>query len=183
MSEQPRGFYYADVVAVERLTVHMVRVTFGGEHVAGYRTLGVPDECVGVYFPRAGEAVPPPMTEVDGFWWFHGLDDAPEGRNYTIRRLDPERGELTIDFFAPPIDTEVAFAPPPRSATATMLSAAALKKNEEAAESLLLPEDHGYKVCAQLFAAVLTPVPEMRALPSHCFSVWLRVVVCVLPAV
>ncbi|MDZ7928852.1 MAG: siderophore-interacting protein [Rhodococcus sp. (in: high G+C Gram-positive bacteria)] len=52
MSEQPRGFYYADVVAVERLTVHMVRVTFGGEHVAGYRTLGVPDECVGVYFPQ-----------------------------------------------------------------------------------------------------------------------------------
>ena len=94
-----------------------------------------------------------------------------------------KKAKVTIDFFAPPIDTEVAFAPPPRSATATMLSAAALKKNEEAAESLLLPEDHGYKVCAQLFAAVLTPVPGMHALPSHCFSAWLRVVVCVLPAV
>lgn len=100
MTDQQRGFHYADVVAVEQLTVHMVRVTFGGEHVAGYRTLGAPDECVGVYFPREGESAPPPMTEVDGLWWFHGLENAPEGRNYTIRRVDPDRGQLTIDFFA-----------------------------------------------------------------------------------
>ena len=79
MTDQQRGFHYADVVAVEQLTVHMVRVTFGGEHVAGYRTLGAPDECVGVYFPREGESAPPPMTEVDGLWWFHGLENAPEG--------------------------------------------------------------------------------------------------------
>lgn len=95
-----RGFYFAEVVAVEQLTTHMVRVTFGGEDVAAYRTIGAPDECVGVYFPREGEVKPPPMTEVDGQWWFHGLDEAPEGRNYTVRRLDEAKGELIIDFVA-----------------------------------------------------------------------------------
>lgn len=95
-----KGFYFAEVVSVEQLTTHMVRVRFGGEDVAAYRTIAVPDECVGVYFPRDGEVTPPPMTEVDGQWWFHGLDDAPEGRNYTVRRLDAEKGELVIDFVA-----------------------------------------------------------------------------------
>lgn len=100
MTDSKLGFYFADVVAVHQLTTHMVRVTFGGDDVAQYVSIGAPDECVGVYFPRTGEDAPPPMTEVDGQWWYHGVDDAPEGRNYTVRALDTDRGELTIDFVA-----------------------------------------------------------------------------------
>ena len=57
-----------------------------------------------------------------------------------------KKAKFTIDFLAEPVDTATAFAPPPRSATATQMSAAALRKAEEGAEGLLLPEDHGYKV-------------------------------------
>lgn len=100
MSEGVLGFYYAEVVGVEQLTTHMVRVTFGGEHLARYEGIGAPDECVAVYFPRNGETAPPPMTEVDGVWWYHGVEDVPDGRNYTVRRLNSAAGELIIDFFA-----------------------------------------------------------------------------------
>lgn len=95
-----KGFYFAEVVAVEQLTTHMVRVTFGGEDVAQYVSIGAPDECVTLFFPREGEDVPPPMTEVDGEWWYHGVEPVPEGRNYTVRRLGPEAGQLVIDFVA-----------------------------------------------------------------------------------
>ncbi len=100
MSEGELGFYYADVTGVDQLTTHMVRVTFGGEHLARYKGIGAPDECVAVYFPRTGETSPPPMTEVDGVWWYHGIEDVPEGRNYTVRRLNSAAGELIIDFVA-----------------------------------------------------------------------------------
>ncbi|MGA9872558.1 MAG: siderophore-interacting protein [Rhodococcus sp. (in: high G+C Gram-positive bacteria)] len=94
-----RGFYFAEVAAVEQLTKHMVRVTFGGDDdVAHYQPLGAPDECITIFFPRDGENRPPAMTEVDGVWWYHGVDDVPEGRNYTVRRH--EGGQLVVDFVA-----------------------------------------------------------------------------------
>ncbi|OZE86322.1 siderophore-interacting protein [Rhodococcus sp. 15-649-1-2] len=95
-----KGFYYAEVVAVEQITKHMVRVTFGGEDVSEYVSIGAPDECVTLFFAREGEDRPPAMTEVDGEWWFHGIEDAPEGRNYTVRRFDADSGRLVIDFVA-----------------------------------------------------------------------------------
>ena len=95
-----RSCYFAEVVGVEQLTTHMVRVTFGGDDVAQYVSNGSPDECVTIFFARDGEDRPPAMTEVNGVWWFHGVDPVPEGRNYTVRRFDPEAGRLVIDFVA-----------------------------------------------------------------------------------
>ncbi|MDJ0392582.1 siderophore-interacting protein [Rhodococcus sp. G-MC3] len=100
MTDSKRGFYFADVVAVKQLTTHMVRVTFGGEDVAQYVSIGAPDECVTLFFARAGEDVPPAMTEVDGKWWYYDVEPVPEGRNYTVRRFDAAAGQLVIDFFA-----------------------------------------------------------------------------------
>lgn len=91
-----KGCYFAEVVGVQQLTKHMVRVTFGGEDVARYVSNGSPDECVTIFFARPGEDRPPAMTRVDGVWWFHGVDSIPEGRNYTVRRHGA--GVLVIDF-------------------------------------------------------------------------------------
>ncbi|RRQ26702.1 siderophore-interacting protein [Rhodococcus sp. Eu-32] len=95
-----KGYYFAEVVAVEQLTTHMVRVTFGGGDVAQYVSNGKPDECVTIFFPRDGEDRPPAMTEVDGQWWYHDVEPVPDGRNYTVRRIDSATSTLVIDFVA-----------------------------------------------------------------------------------
>lgn len=95
-----KGFYFAEVVAVEQLTTHMVRVTFGGDDVAQYVGIGAPDECVTIFFAREGEDRPPAMTEVGGEWWYHDVEPVPAGRNYTVRRIDSDAGQLVIDFVA-----------------------------------------------------------------------------------
>ncbi|KZF10988.1 MAG: siderophore-interacting protein [Rhodococcus sp. (in: high G+C Gram-positive bacteria)] len=95
-----KGYWFAEVVEVEQLTPHMVRVTFGGDDVAEYTSIGVPDECITIFFARDGEDRPPAMTEVDGTWWYHEVEPMPEGRNYTVRRFDTDTGLLVIDFVA-----------------------------------------------------------------------------------
>ncbi|WP_072806762.1 siderophore-interacting protein [Rhodococcoides yunnanense] len=95
-----KGFYFAEVVATEQLSTHMVRVTFGGNDVAQYVSNGAPDECVTIFFARDGEERPPAMTVVDGQWWYHDVEPVPEGRNYTVRRFDADAGLLVIDFVA-----------------------------------------------------------------------------------
>lgn len=55
----------------------------------------VPDAAVGIYFPDDdGHLLP--MTEVDGVWAHHDVEDPPEGRNYSIREDHGDR--LVIDF-------------------------------------------------------------------------------------
>ncbi|WP_072806759.1 siderophore-interacting protein [Rhodococcoides yunnanense] len=96
-----RGYLYAEVVSVQRLTPHMVRVVFGGPDMANYVPSGAPDECMAVFFPREGEERPPAMTaDADGVWWYHGIADQPESRNYSVRRFDRDAGRLVIDFVA-----------------------------------------------------------------------------------
>lgn len=86
----------ADVLSVRPLGAHFTRVELGGPGLAPFRTIGTPDESVTLYFPRAGETAPPPMTERDGVWGYHGMPDAPIGRNYTVR--EARHGRLVIDF-------------------------------------------------------------------------------------
>lgn len=86
------------VTEVERLTPGMMRITFGGEGLAGFETTGVGDEYVRVFFPEEGEAEPV-MPFASGRYW-----DYPEGakagpmRVYTVRGLGSRPGELVIDF-------------------------------------------------------------------------------------
>ncbi|MEV6348386.1 siderophore-interacting protein [Actinoplanes sp. NPDC051851] len=87
------GAWTGEVLAATALGAHFTRVTLS---VPSYRTLGVPDESVTLYFPRPGESAPPAMTFTNGAWGYHGLPDAPIGRNYTIRAADGET--LTVDF-------------------------------------------------------------------------------------
>ncbi|MGU3431917.1 siderophore-interacting protein [Actinomycetes bacterium M1A6_2h] len=91
-----RGFYWAEVVSSERVSPSFVRIRFGGNDLRDYVPHGSPDESVAIYFPSPGDDRPPAMQNVDGVWWFHETDK-PEGRNYTVRRIEPD-GTLVVDF-------------------------------------------------------------------------------------
>ncbi|WP_433531983.1 siderophore-interacting protein [Micromonospora sp. CA-263727] len=92
------GFWTATVHEVQRLTPHLQRVVLGGPDLAGFPSLGAPDESVTLYFPRTDELTPPPMTVRDGVWGYHDEQSPPTGRNYSIRTVDPDEARLTIDF-------------------------------------------------------------------------------------
>jgi NADPH-dependent ferric siderophore reductase len=87
----------AEVVRVESLTPHMVRIVLAGEELEGFTTRG-PAEHLKVNFPRSGES-----TLVLPEWGPEGpiLTDGqqrPLNRTYTPRRWDLEARELTVDF-------------------------------------------------------------------------------------
>lgn len=87
-----------EVVGVERVTPHMVRVTFAGDDLHDYETQG-PDDDFRIFFPRPGQTQPvlPSLGEGRGFIW---PEDAqrPENREYTPRRFDGATRQLQVDF-------------------------------------------------------------------------------------
>ncbi|ARW11393.1 siderophore-interacting protein [Acetobacter ascendens] len=66
-----------EVVKVERLTPHMIRVTLAGPDLAGFVSAS-PDDHIKIFIP--------------------GLDGAPVRRDYTPRKYDSEAGTLVLDF-------------------------------------------------------------------------------------
>ena len=87
----------AEVVRVERLTPHMVRVVFAGEELEGFTTRG-PAEHLKVNFPPPGEAkLVLPEWGPGGPILLEG-QQRPLNRTYTPRRWDREAGELAVDF-------------------------------------------------------------------------------------
>jgi NADPH-dependent ferric siderophore reductase len=102
----PSPALYAEVVATERLSPHLVRIVFGGAQLSRYQPLGIPDEAVVLWFPRPGEQRPAPMTLENDVWGHHDPETAPEGRNYTVRSFIPgvsgEGARMTVDFAVHP---------------------------------------------------------------------------------
>ena len=93
-----RPIHTFEVVRTERLTPHMIRVVLGG----GFTTFtpsDFADSYVKIVLPQSGTDVstlPTPLT-LDSF---KKLPDAyqPVVRTYTVRKVDTERGEISIDF-------------------------------------------------------------------------------------
>ena len=85
-----------EVRRVTRLTPRMVRITFGGEQMAGFESKG-PAEHMRVYMPdiETGELLLPIMGP-EGNAFPEGRPQ-PASRAYTPRRWNPETGELDID--------------------------------------------------------------------------------------
>jgi NADPH-dependent ferric siderophore reductase len=84
------------VLRVERLSLHMQRVIFGGATLRGFLSASA-DDHVKLFFPNSeGKLVLPTLGQ--------GRLEYPEGaepspmRDYTPRRYDDELNELTIDF-------------------------------------------------------------------------------------
>ena len=87
----------AEVVRVEQLTPHMVRVVLGGEELEGFASRG-PAEHLKVNFPPAGEStLVLPEWGPDGPILLEG-QQRPVNRTYTPRKWDVESRQLTVDF-------------------------------------------------------------------------------------
>ncbi|MCM2389500.1 siderophore-interacting protein [Streptomyces albipurpureus] len=85
------------VLTTDYLTPGMIRIVFGGDGLGAFETSGVGDEYLRLHFPvpGTGELVLP-RPELD--WSYpEGVERSPAER-YTVRRYDPERGEVTFDF-------------------------------------------------------------------------------------
>jgi NADPH-dependent ferric siderophore reductase len=81
----------------ERITPRMIRVTLGGDELAGFGGDG-PDRRIKMFFPVPGQdrpAVPRAMS--GGPVWPTG-EARPAIRTYTVRRFDADAAELDVDF-------------------------------------------------------------------------------------
>lgn len=80
-----------------RITPRMVRVTLGGDELAGFGGEG-PDRRIKMFFPVAGQERPAvPRATSGGPLWPAG-EPRPAIRTYTVRRFDAAAGELDVDF-------------------------------------------------------------------------------------
>ncbi|MDR1633331.1 MAG: siderophore-interacting protein [Bifidobacteriaceae bacterium] len=99
------GVYTAAVVGSERVTPHMVRVTFGGEDLTRLPRRGF-DHWFRLFLPRPDGAVDfsalPAKFNTAGYLKYLRLkaDVRPPVRNYTVRNHRPEAGEIDVDFVA-----------------------------------------------------------------------------------
>jgi NADPH-dependent ferric siderophore reductase len=93
--------YPAVVVGTRRVGASLVRVTLGGDGLAGFAG-GGRDQSVSLFLPHAGQPEPvlPPETGEDWFAAWRAMDPAVRAvmRSYTIREHRPERAEVDIDF-------------------------------------------------------------------------------------
>ena len=87
---------YGEVIEVERLTPHMVRVVLGGDGLAEFTPTDFTDQYVNALFvpPGAPYSVPFDVDEA------RERDPAhrPRGRRYSVRAWDADERRLTIDF-------------------------------------------------------------------------------------
>lgn len=80
-----------------RITPRMVRVTLGGDELAGFGGEG-PDRRIKMFFPVPGQDRPAlPRATSGGPLWPAG-EPRPSIRTYTVRRFDAAAGEMDVDF-------------------------------------------------------------------------------------
>lgn len=103
--EQPRATYlhrcvHAQVVQTKPLTPNVKRITIAAEALRSFPWHG-PDQWFRLFLPREDQARPVLPTRAED-WWPQIVampdDIRPIVRNYTVRQLRPELGELDIDF-------------------------------------------------------------------------------------
>ncbi len=126
MTVFPIAAFPTQVVAVQRLSPSLVRITLGAPCLADFDDggdLGPRDLRIKVMIPVPGHALPD-LTELDAGWYprWLALDPAERGvmRTYTVRRarIGGARPEIDVDFVLHP-----ATAVPPRRGPAARWSA------------------------------------------------------------
>jgi NADPH-dependent ferric siderophore reductase len=89
-------FRRLEVRGVQRLTPHLIRITLGGDELAGFTSPGFDDHAK-IFFPDAASGrLTLPTTGPEGPVWPAGAK--PAMRDYTPRRHDAQAGTLEIDF-------------------------------------------------------------------------------------
>lgn len=98
---ESRQMITLEVVRNTRLSPHFTSVTLGGPELERLRPMGF-DQTVRLFFPREGQAGLRMPTLSNEAWMAQVLllpkSRRPWVRNYTIRRVRPEAGEVDIEF-------------------------------------------------------------------------------------
>lgn len=94
--------FYAEVISVQQLSPHFVRITLGGAAMELFTPVGR-DQWLRLFLPRPGEDKPalPSFNDDTGLRsWYNSTpaQQRPTIRNYTVRRFDAQRHELEVDF-------------------------------------------------------------------------------------
>ena len=94
-----RMFHEATVMARQDLSPGMLRLTFGGPGLADWKTTGIGDEYLRLFFPNeeTGKLHLPEISE-DGRWTYPDGHEVIRCSTYTIRRHDAAAGQVDIDF-------------------------------------------------------------------------------------
>ena len=92
-------FHEATLLSRQQLTPGMIRLTFGGPGLHAFKSTGIGDEYLRLFFPneKTGKLHLPHISE-DGRWTYPDGQDALRYSTYTVRRYRPELGEMDIDF-------------------------------------------------------------------------------------
>jgi NADPH-dependent ferric siderophore reductase len=85
------------VLRVQWITPHMIRVTIGGEGLAGFGAGAFTDNYVKLLFPVPGVDYPEPF-DLDVIRRDLPRDQWPRMRSHTVRTWDPHALEMNIDF-------------------------------------------------------------------------------------
>lgn len=96
-ARQGRRLNRGQVLRVQWITPHMIRVVIGGEELAGFGAGEFTDHYVKVLFPVPGVAYPEPF-DMDAIRRDMPREHWPRMRSYTVRSWDPHARELSIDF-------------------------------------------------------------------------------------
>lgn len=94
------GFAYATVVSTRELTPHLIRIEFSVPELDSVSLPGLADDAVAIFFGANGET-PPPLELRNGAWGYFDIAEPPEGRNYSIRRIESAGSEdctVVVDF-------------------------------------------------------------------------------------
>jgi NADPH-dependent ferric siderophore reductase len=95
-----RTFHQATLLSRRVLTPGMLRLTFGGVGLAAFKSTGIGDEYLRLFFPNETTGrVHLPEIAPDGRWTYpDGGAEALRYSTYTVRAHRPEAGEIDIDF-------------------------------------------------------------------------------------
>lgn len=95
----PMAIRLVEVKSVTRVTPNMARITLGGDELAGFESRG-PEDHFKMIFPQDGPDARPILPT-----WGEKGPSLPEGvarpasRDYTPLAFDPDKLELTVDFY------------------------------------------------------------------------------------
>ena len=95
--KKPKHVVELEVQRTQRLTPQMIRVVLGGKGISDFRDNNDSDRYVKLLFPPDGVHYPEPFN-LEQIERDFPRDQQPVKRTYTVRRFDPQAGELTIDF-------------------------------------------------------------------------------------
>jgi NADPH-dependent ferric siderophore reductase len=93
----PRTPTRTEVLEVERLTPHLIRVVVGGDGLAGFEAGEFTDHYVKLQLPPPGAGYRAPF-DVEELRARLPREQWPRTRTYTVRSWDPDARRLTIDF-------------------------------------------------------------------------------------